>query len=133
MEATEMPAEATKRNQSMLVDRLRGRTFAQQGDQYGVSPQAAHVIVERVGRRHVEAIVTQMWLAQKAGQLLVLAVAPELAEEQTAAVRYLEWLLTQLPDYSVEPKVHYRPAGLDGGFVFALEDLDLTRRLEGSE
>ena len=124
-----MGAEAVQRNLEMLYQRVEGATLQQIADQHSVTPQTVQVIVDRTGRRHIESVLLQMWLAQGQDQLLVLAVPDALEADQAIALRYLEWVLTGLAELEVDVKVHYRPT-LTGAIAFALEDVALTRNIE---
>jgi hypothetical protein len=126
-----MGTEAVQRNLGMLYQRVAGSTLQEIADDHGVTPQTVHVIVDRTGRRHVEDVLLQMWLAQKQDTLLVLAVPPGLAEEQTAAIAYLDWLLHEFAELGEEVTVHHRPT-LTGAIAFALEDRRLTELMKES-
>lgn len=125
-----MGTEAVQRNLGMLYQRVAGATLQEIADEHSVTSQTVHVIVDRTGRRHVEDVLLQMWLAQKQDTLLVLAVPAGLAEEQRLTLRYVDWLLSEFAALGETVRVHYRPAGFDGGFVLALEDRKLTELMK---
>jgi len=124
-----MTAEAVERNDAMLSQRIAGATLREIAETHGVTEQTVHRIVDRQARRHIEEVVAGMWAAQKENALLVLLVPPGLDGEQALTIRYLDWVLSQMPSY-VDPAVHYRPAGFGGGFVLALEDRAFTSSQE---
>jgi len=111
------------RDRQVLIERIGGGTLREIGDRHDLSHEAVRLIVVREARRHVDQVVLDMWVAQKEGTLLTLAVPAGSAEDQHAVVHYFEWLLGELGKRDdVDVRVHYRPTP-DGAFAFALEDV----------
>lgn len=109
------------RDEAIFHERIAGNILKEVAQRHKLSIETVRQIADREGRRHMEALVLQLWLAQKQGEYLGLAVPAGLAEDERNVHSYFEWVLGHLPEYGVEPRVHYRP-GIDGSFLFALED-----------
>ncbi len=112
---------AQERSERIFHARLVGEPLKRLARAEGVSEPAIHGLVSRAGRRHIERLIPEMWAAQKAGDVLILAVPDGPESDQRLAVAYLNWLLSELPEWGVRPRVHYRPVA-GGGFAFGLED-----------
>lgn len=123
------PSSTPERDTELLTTRLKGSTLTALGKQLGITAEGARQLLERAGRRHVSALIPQIWAAQKEGSLLALAVPAALAQDDRHALSYFEFVLDELVRQDVEPRVHYRPAS-DGGFIMAVEDASFTRLLK---
>jgi hypothetical protein len=108
------------RNEQILSERRRGDTLAMIAARHDLSIEGARYVANRAARTHVAEVLCHMWDAQNHGDLLVLAIPDASEPDQTQAIDYLHWLITEMPD-CVQLKVHYRPT-LDGHICFALED-----------
>ena len=117
------------RDQAILMEHIGGDSFRKLGAHHGLSAMRCHAIYRAETTRHVNEVLLQMWLAQKCDQLLVLAVPDGLADDQAAAIRYLDWLLHEFAELGEDIHVHYRPT-LTGAIAFALEDRRLTKLME---
>lgn len=118
-----MPKNTLERDEHLLLKRITGASTSELGAEYGIGREAARVAAERAGRRHVESVLLEIWLAQKQGEILGLACPPDIAStgDEAAVHAYFEWVLVELAKQGVEPRVHYRPV-LGGGFVMFVED-----------
>jgi hypothetical protein len=113
------------RDAQVLLERISGDTLKEVGDRHDLSIEGARLVILREARRHIDKLVLDMWVAQKQGTLLTLAIPAGFDDDgQQLAVHYLEWVLDQMAQRDdVDIRVHYRP-GLDGSCAFALEDVD---------
>lgn len=110
------------RDEHIFAERIAGTKLRTLAERHDLTPEGVRLIAMREGRRHVERVALDLWAAMKAGELLALAVPAWASEaDQRIALRYLEWLLSELPARGVVPRVHYRPT-TSGAFAFALED-----------
>jgi hypothetical protein len=120
------------RDQMVLAERVRGATLRQIGADVGLTAEGVRQAYRRACRQHVDSIVLQMWLAQKTGELVVLAV-PAWAgpDDQRQVIAYLDWLLGEFEKRDdVVVRVHYRPT-TEGSFCFALEDTSFDPKTGG--
>lgn len=114
------------RDAEVLTERIGGDTLREIGERHDLSIEGVRVVVAREARRHIDKLVLDMWVAQKEGTLLTLAVPAGSDDDQHLAVQYLEWVLGEMGKRDdVNVRVVYRPTP-DGSFAFALRDVSFN-------
>lgn len=124
------------RDQTILMERIAGDTLRDIGERHDLSYEAVRLIARRAATAHISHLISQMWAAQTAGELLTLAAPGDDPADQRNAAAYLEWLLGEFERRDLRVATHYRPAVADGGLVglcFAIEDLDFPTSQEGNQ
>ena len=111
------------RDRTLLLERIGEQaTLRDLGARHGMSAEGVRKAIRRATHEHIRDIVVDLWEAQAAGQVLVLAIPAGLDEDQGRAIDYLRWTLAELERlWGVRADVRYLPAP-DGTIAFALTD-----------
>jgi hypothetical protein len=113
--------EREQRDEAKMLAGIAGHTPRQIADEHDLSIEVARPVSNTAANRHVAEVVAHMCATQADNPLLTLVIPDASEPDQTAAVRYVDWLLGQLERVDVRARVHYRPTA-EGHVVFALED-----------
>lgn len=107
------------------MERVRGHTSLRDlAARSGLSVEGVRKRLRRQATEHITHLTMEMWDAQRQGGLLTLAVPPGTDAEHDAAVNYAQWVAGEMIRQDLRVAFTYSPAGAEGGFVLALEDLD---------
>ena len=108
-----------------MVEHVRnGRSLRDLGAEFGLSHEGARKAIRRAAIAHVAHLTASMWACQATGDVLTFMVPPGSEAEQDALVRYAQWVIGEMTRLDLRVAITYSPAGYEGGFVLALEDLD---------
>lgn len=110
------------RDEQVLLERIAGRKLREIGDDHDLTPEGARQVIIRESARHVGELVARIWAAQLEDSLYSLALPAWLDDQdQSLALDYLRWVLSQLAEVGLDPLVRYVPTP-DGSCIFAIED-----------
>ena len=108
--ATDAATDVTPEEAQQALDsRLAGATLREVAVELGFSVEGARRVVEREGRRRVDALHTQLVLMGAVELTIPVDGGPELE----LALAHLRWVVAELRQRGVTVRVYVR-AGLDG-------------------
>ena len=113
-------------DETILTERLKGRTLRDLADTTGLSPEGVRVVVAREGQRQITEIEMALLVNTKTDDLLAFVVPDHGGPDFDLAMSYLQWVVRELSERGVRVRVHYRPAA--NGIVLGLEDVTRPRR-----
>ena len=108
-------------DETILTERLRGRTLRDLADTTGLTPEGVRLVVLREGRKHIDRIELTLLANTKSDELYALMVPDHAGPDFDVAMSYAQWVLRELDERGVRVQVHYR--AVENGIVLALEDV----------
>jgi hypothetical protein len=111
---------------TILTERLRGRTLRDLPDTTGMTPEGIRVVVDREGRKQIDRFELDLLAATKTNEVVAFVVPDHGGEDFDLALSYVQWVVAELTERGVKVAVHYRPTY--NGVVVALEDVTRPRR-----
>jgi hypothetical protein len=107
----------------MLNAHIAGQSYREIGAAHGISAQAAHQIVQRTGRAHVEEVLENVHDAMRddPDAALVLLIPPGTSAERRLTLAYVAYVEAAMRRLGAEPDLSFHGA-LGGGMAVAIVD-----------